>query len=78
MPLIGGIRPLPGNDAGVLRWLVAGCSVYAKVGQVSQSTRFNKWHMCHCWRWLHGTKPGTDGYAVATRQQSEKGLLSLS
>ena len=25
--------------------------------------------------WLHGTKPGTGGYAVATRAQNRKGLL---
>ncbi len=28
--------------------------------------------------WLHGTKPGTSGYAVATRAPKRKGLLLFS
>ena len=28
--------------------------------------------------WLHGTKPGTSGYAVATRTPKTKGLLLFS
>ena len=31
-----------------------------------------------CGWWQNGTKPGTDGYAVATPPQNKKGLLLLS